>query len=175
MGMVPTASTTAMLVLGDALAIALFNQRGFGREEYARFHPGGALGRKLMKVREVMRTGRENPLASSAATLRQVIGVMTETNGRPGAASLTDESGKLAGFFTDGDLRRLLEHADFSIDQPIALVMAKHPKRVHAEQLVAEAERIMREHKIDQVPVVDDDGRPVGFLDVQDVLSTRIV
>lgn len=175
MGLVPTASTTAMMVIGDAMAMCLLNSRGFGREDYARFHPGGQLGRKLMKVQEVMRQGDENPLAPHTATLRQVISVMTRTQGRPGAASIVGDDGTLVGFFTDGDLRRLLEHDDFQVDSPIADLMAREPKRVHCEQLVVEAERVMREHKIDQVPVVDDVDRPVGFLDVQDLLSTRVV
>jgi len=173
MGIVPTASTTAMMVLGDALAVSVFNRRGFSREDYARFHPGGQLGRQLMKVREVMRSGGENPLITAGASIRQAISVMSETPGRPGAVSVTDKRGKLVGFFTDGDLRRLVLHQDFSADAPIESVMHRGPKQVHPEQLVAEATRILREHKIDQVPVVDDAGAPVGLIDVQDLLSTR--
>lgn len=173
MGLVPTASTTAMLVLGDALAVALFNSRGFGRDEYARFHPGGQLGRKLLKVREVMRAGKENPVIVSTASVKEALGVMSDTPGRPGAVSVVDKAGMLVGFFTDGDIRRLLLNATFGAKQRMADVMHKNPKRVHEEQLVAEAVRILRDHKIDQVPVVDDAGRPVGFFDVQDLLSTR--
>ena len=175
MGLVPTASTTAMMVLGDALAMSVFNCRGFGREEYARFHPGGQLGRKLMKVREVMRTGADNPIAPETASLREVIKVMTRTAGRPGAASIVDGTGKLVGFFTDGDLRRMLETEDFVGGAPISACMARSPKSVTADQLLAEAARVMREHKIDQLPVVDEAQTPVGFLDIQDVLSTRPV
>ncbi len=175
MGMVPTASTTAMMVLGDALAMSVFNCRGFGREEYARFHPGGQLGRKLMKVREVMRTGADNPIAPESSSVRDVIKVMTRTAGRPGAASIVDDAGKLVGFFTDGDLRRMLETSDFVGDAPIAKVMIRKPKSVMADQLVVEAARLMREHKIDQLPVVDEAQTPVGFLDIQDVLSTKPV
>jgi arabinose-5-phosphate isomerase len=175
MGLVPTTSTTAMLAVGDALAICLFNCRGFGREEYARFHPGGQLGRKLMKVGEVMRSGEENPIAELGASLREVVVIMTQTKGRPGAASIVDAKGMLAGFFTDGDLRRLLANPGFSIDCDVDSVMVKNPKTVRPEQLVAEAERILRENQIDQVPVVDDAGVPVGLLDVQDLLSTRLL
>ena len=173
MGLVPTASTTAMMVLGDALAIALFNRRGFGREEYARFHPGGELGRKLMKVGEVMRLGPENPLVTVTAPLREAIRVMSETPGRPGSASVIDATGVLVGFFTDGDLRRLILTGSFDEQTSIAAVMHKNPKRVRVDALVAEATRMLREFHIDQLPVVDELDRPVGLIDVQDLLSTR--
>lgn len=174
-GLVPTVSTTAMMALGDALAVCLFECRGMGPEEYARFHPGGALGRKLMKVYEVMRRGEHNPVVQAETTLGDVLRVMSGTPGRPGAATIVDEHARLQGFFTDGDLRRLLEDKDFSIHTPIAEVMHRDPKSVRPEQLVVEAAALMREHKIDQVPVIDSDRRSVGFLDVQDLLSARIV
>lgn len=173
MGLVPTASTTAMMVVGDALAMCLFESRGLGREEYARFHPGGSLGRKLMRVQEVMRAEDENPVAPLSSTIRDVVRVMTQTRGRPGAASIVDAEGFLAGFFTDGDLRRLLDQRDLSIDTPVREVMHPGPKTVTPDQLVVEAARLMREHKIDQVPVVNEAGRPVGLLDIQDLLATR--
>lgn len=175
MGLVPTASTTAMMVIGDALAICLFKLRGLDREDYARFHPGGQLGRKLMRVGEVMRQDDENPVSREDARIGDVLAVMTETKGRPGAASIVDSAGLLVGFFTDGDLRRLLERPDFSVDQPISQVMHRGAKTIGPDQLVVEAARLMRENKIDQVPVVDEQGRPIGLLDVQDLLSTRIV
>lgn len=175
LGLVPTVSTTAMMALGDALAVCLFECRGFGPEEYARYHPGGALGRKLMKVFEVMRRGAENPLVPDHATIREVLHVMTCTDGRPGAATVVDDSGAAVGFFTDGDLRRMLESEHFDIDTPIKSVMHRNPKSVNPEQLVVEAAALMRQHKIDQVPVIDSDGRAVGFLDVQDLLSARIM
>ncbi|MBI5510946.1 MAG: KpsF/GutQ family sugar-phosphate isomerase [Deltaproteobacteria bacterium] len=175
MGLVPTASTTAMLVMGDALAIALFNRRGLDREDYARFHPGGQLGRKLMKVTEVMRTGLENPIARDTASLGAVVAVMTTTPGRPGAASIVDKHGKLVGFFTDGDLRRLLSDPSFSVSVPIREVMHRSPKTVRHDQLMVEAEALLRKHKIDNVPVVDTHGRPIGLVVVQDLLSTRVV
>src|SRR5262249_24912613 len=100
---------------------------------------------------------------------------MTRTSGRPGAASIVDRSGRLVGFFTDGDLRRMLETCDFAAATAIATFMARAPKCATADQLVAEAARIMREHKIDQLPGVDSAHIPVGFLDIQDVLSTRLV
>lgn len=171
MGLVPTASTTVMMVVGDALAMGLFRRRGLGADAYARYHPGGALGRKLMKVQEVMRCGRANPVANVADSLRRVIVVMSETMGRPGAASIVDDHGALVGFFTDGDLRRLLETSTFRVDAPVGEVMHKDPKCVHPQTLVADAAVLLRNHQIDQVPVVDDQHAPVGLLDVQDVLS----
>lgn len=171
MGLVPTASTTVMMVLGDALAMGLFRRRGLGADAYARYHPGGALGRKLMKVQDVMRTGRANPIATMNDSLRRVIVVMSETLGRPGAASIVNEEGQLVGFFTDGDLRRLLETSAFCVDTAVGDVMHANPKCVHPQTLVADAAALLRNHQIDQVPVVDDTNAPVGLLDVQDVLS----
>ncbi len=173
LGLVPTASTTAMMVLGDALAVAIFNRRGFGRDDYARFHPGGELGRKLMKVSEVMRRGEENPVIDVTKTVRQAVRVMTETRGHPGAVSVVDRRGKLVGFFTDGDLRRLILNSEFCDHHQISAVMHKDPKRVEETTLVAEAARLLAEHHIDQIPVVDRHQRPVGLFDVQDLLSTR--
>ncbi len=176
MGLVPTASTTAMMVVGDALAMTLFQLRGLGPEEYARFHPGGALGRRLMRVHEVMRKGHENPVVPLGTRLREVITVMTQTPGRPGAASVVRECAgtkTFVGVFTDGDLRRLLADKDFSVDVLIDDVVHDTAKTVLPDALVVEAERMMREHSIDQVPVVNEQGAPVGLLDVQDLLRAR--
>ncbi len=173
MGLVPTASTTVMMVVGDALAMCLFNSRGFGESTYARLHPGGTLGRKLMKVRDVMREGAANPVAQDSASLRQVLEIMTQSPGRPGATSVVDVQGRLIGFFTDGDLRRLLKRPDFAIDANITQVMHRNPKHVEPDTQVVEAIKILRTYKIDQVPVVDASGAPIGLLDVQDVLSAR--
>jgi arabinose-5-phosphate isomerase len=171
MGLVPTASTAAMLVMGDALAMCLFRLRGASREAYARRHPGGPLGRKLQRVQEVMRQGAANPLVPASAPLRQVIATMSRTVGRPGAASLVDAAGLLVGFFTDGDLRRLLQRTDFSVDVPAHTVMQTTYKSVLPASLVADAARLLQAHQIDQLPVVDLAGIPVGLLDVQDVLG----
>jgi arabinose-5-phosphate isomerase len=175
MGLAPTASTTAMLVLGDALAVCAFHQRGLKSEDYARFHPAGALGRKFLRVADVMRRGEENPRVREAATMHDALVAMTETPGRPGATSVVDADGRLVGFFTDGDLRRLLEKQEFSLQRGIAGVMQKHPKSVRHDQLVVEAARLLQQYKIDQVPVVDEANRVAGLLDVQDLLSARII
>jgi arabinose-5-phosphate isomerase len=174
LGLAPTASTSAMLALGDALAMVVLAERGFSREDYARYHPLGSLGRRLMKVREVMRQGEELPLVPSGTAVTQVMLTMSRTKGRPGAALVVAPDGRLAGLFTDGDLRRLVERAGSAgLDSPVDEFMARRPKLAHPDQLLEEAERLLREHHIDQVPVVDDEHRPVGLLDVQDVLTAR--
>ena len=175
LGLAPTASTSAMLALGDALAMVVQTERGFSREDYARFHPSGSLGRSLMRVSEAMRTGEELPFAPTGTRVIDVLVTMSRTKGRPGAAIVVDEDEKLVGIFTDGDLRRLLESGDSArLDQPVDEFMGRNPKVVHPDQLLEEAEHLLREHKIDQVPVVDDDGKPVGLLDVQDLLPARL-
>ncbi|HED66047.1 MAG TPA: KpsF/GutQ family sugar-phosphate isomerase [Planctomycetes bacterium] len=173
-GLAPTASTSAMMALGDALAMVVLSARGFSREDYARFHPGGSLGRKLMRVKEVMRRGEELPLVSPKASVREVLLTMSETPGRPGAALVVDGTRTLCGIFTDGDLRRLLEaDATGALTDPVESHMGRSPKTVRGDALVADAERLLREHKIDQIAVVDEGGCAVGLLDVQDLLDTR--
>ncbi|MEW6074147.1 MAG: KpsF/GutQ family sugar-phosphate isomerase [Planctomycetota bacterium] len=175
LGLAPTASTSAMLALGDALAMVVLRARGFSREDYARFHPSGSLGRRLLAVAEVMRKGDELPLVRPGMPVREVLHTMTATKGRPGAALVVDEEGILRGIFTDGDLRRLLETGDSSrLDRPVDEYMGRHPKSVAPDALVDEAERRLREHQVDQIPVVDAEGRAVGLLDVQDLLHTRL-
>ncbi|MEM7517554.1 MAG: KpsF/GutQ family sugar-phosphate isomerase, partial [Planctomycetota bacterium] len=174
LGLAPTASTAAMLAIGDALSMVVMRERGFGREDYALFHPAGSLGRKLMKVREVMRQNAELPLVSAEATCLECLETMTQTPGRPGAALIVDGEGRLVGIFTDGDLRRLLATGRTGLfDESIEGAMGKNPKTVAEGALVAEAEAVMKEHKIDQIAVLDDEGRPVGLLDVQDLLDLR--
>ena len=171
----PTASTSAMLAFGDALAMVVLQERSFGREDYAVFHPAGALGRKLMRVREVMRTDEELPLVASGTVVTDVLLKMSSTPGRPGAALVVDEHGKLVGIFTDGDLRRLLKNRDTTLlDAPIDESMGRDPKFVGPDQLVEEAHHILSENRIDQIPVLDDERRPVGLLDVQDLLDIRL-
>jgi arabinose-5-phosphate isomerase len=171
----PTASTTAMLALGDALALVVLEERGFGREDYALYHPAGALGRRLMRVREIMRQGNELPLVASGTPLSEVVHTISRTPGRPGAALVTDERGRLIGIFTDGDFRRVLEASDWSrLSAPVDEFMGKNPKTLRGEQLVAEAERLLKDHRIDMAPVIDDDLRPIGLVDVQDLLDVRI-
>jgi arabinose-5-phosphate isomerase len=175
MGLAPTASTAALLALGDALAMTLLKNRPFDREEYALYHPGGKLGRGLMKVREVMRAGEANPLVRGSATLAAAVSVMTKTRGRPGACTVVDAAGALVGVFTDGDLRRLMELGRIDLSAPVATVMSRNPRTVRPEALVTDAARVLRQARIDQVPVVDEANRPVGLLDVQDLLAARVL
>ena len=173
LGLAPTASTSAMMALGDALAMVVLAERGFSREDYARYHPSGSLGRRLMHVGEIMRTGKELPLVPLGTSVVDVILIMSRTPGRPGAALIVDASGRLAGIFTDGDLRRLLERGIAHLEQPVDRFMGKAPKTIDPEAFVDDAERLLRAHKIDQIAVVDAVGKAVGLVDVQDLLDTR--
>lgn len=175
MGLVPTASSAALHALGDALAMTLVKIRQFTTEEYARLHPGGKLGRSVMRVFEVMRSGDANPIVRDTAPLSEAVVVMTNTPGRPGAANVIDKSGKLVGIFTDGDLRRLVERGETNFQAKVRDVMGAHPRCVSPEELVLTAAAQMREARVDQLPVVDADGKPVGLLDVQDLLAARFV
>jgi arabinose-5-phosphate isomerase len=175
MGLAPTASTLALLGLGDALAMTVLNNREFGSEEYARLHPGGSLGQSVRRVDEVMRRGDANPVIRESEPLSRAVAVMTRTPGRPGATSVVNGAGKLVGIFTDGDLRRLVEagHTDFTL--AVGLACGRRPKTIRPHQLVREAAELLREAKVDQLPVVDSRGAPVGLLDIQDLLAVRIV
>lgn len=174
-GLAPSASTTAMLALGDALALVVQEGREFGPEEFARFHPGGDLGRRLMRVHELMRQGERNPRIVSGSTVLEAIEVMTRTPGRPGATSVVDDDGKLLGFFTDGDLRRLIEKGlPNPRERRIEEVMTANPRSVTTEMFALEALALLHQLKIDQLPVVDDRDRLIGLLDVQDLLNLKI-
>ena len=171
----PTASTLAMLAMGDTLAMVVLQERNFGREDYALFHPAGTLGRKLMRVQEVMRKGEQLPIVASGTSLKRAVVVMNRTPGRPGAALIVDPSGKLVGIFTQGDLSRLLEQTErWDLDHPVDEYMGKNPKFIGPDNLVEEAQRVLRENRVDQIPVLDDGRRPVGLLDVQDLLDVRV-
>jgi arabinose-5-phosphate isomerase len=175
MGLVPTASTAALHAVGDALAMTLLRARPFGTSDYALLHPGGKLGRSVLRVFEVMRTGTANPVVRETAKLSEAVVVMTNTPGRPGATNVVDRAGKLVGIFTDGDLRRLVEQGRTDFDLPVRDVMCKRPRCVSPEMLVLTATAQMREARVDQLPVVDAEGRSVGLLDVQDLLAAKFV
>jgi arabinose-5-phosphate isomerase len=175
LGLAPTASTVALLAIGDALAMAVQHRRGFSPEQFASLHPGGALGRQLLRVRDVMRTGARNPTVRSDASLRETAAVMTRTEGRPGAASVVNAEGKLIGIFTDGDLRRLVQRGEVDFSRPVSAVMGKSPRTVGPDDLATSAAGMLRDSQVDQLPVVDDGGRPVGLLDVQDLLAARLL
>ena len=175
LGLAPTTSTIALLALGDALAMAVQHKRGFSPEQFASLHPGGSLGKQFLRVRDVMRTGEANPTVRHDATLRDCAAVMTRTEGRPGAASVVDKQGRLAGIFTDGDLRRMVQNGDTDFSRPVSSVMGKSPRTVAADDLATSAAEVMREGQFDQLPVVDGHGRPIGLLDVQDLLAARLL
>ena len=175
LGLAPTASTIALLAMGDALAMAVQHRRGFSPEQFASLHPGGALGRQLLRVRDVMRTGERNPTVRADTSLRDTAAVMTRTEGRPGAASVLDAEGKLIGIFTDGDLRRLVQHGEVDFARPVSHVMGKSPRTVRPDDLAISAAEMLRDTQVDQLPVVDGDGRPVGLLDVQDLLAAHLL
>jgi arabinose-5-phosphate isomerase len=175
LGLAPTASTVALLAMGDALAMAVQHRRGFSPEQFASLHPGGTLGRQLLRVRDVMRTGERNPTVPATSSLRETAAVMTRTEGRPGAASVIDAEGRLVGIFTDGDLRRLVQRGEMDFTRAVSSVMGKSPRTVGADDLAQTAAEILRNTQVDQLPVVDSDGRPVGLLDVQDLLAARLL
>ncbi len=175
MKLAPSASTAAMMAMGDALALVVAEERGFSHEDFALFHPGGSIGRRLMSVGEVMRQSHALPLVKKELTVAQVLIQTSTTPGRPGAALVVHEDGRLAGIFTDGDLRRLLESEDRGVlDDPVSKHMGKDPKTLSPDQLVEEAHHLLRQYRIDQAPVVDSEGRPVGLIDVQDLLDVEI-
>ena len=167
----PTASTTAQLAMGDALAMALLAKRDFKPEDYAQLHPGGSLGRKLLKVKDVMRKGDRLVKVSPETTVRDVIIAMTET--RNGAACVVDENDCVIGFFSDGDFRRNILNNSTVINEPISNVMSKNPTTISFDRLAIEAAQIMRSGKIkfSQLPVLDNDNRLVGLLDDDELLN----
>jgi len=172
LGLAPSTSTTAMIALGDALAFVLSRMRDFTREDFARFHPAGSLGRKLLKVEAVMRQGHELRLASCQDTVRDVFAQARRRGRRTGAVMLTDGDGQLGGLFTDSDLARLFEQRrDQSLDRPIREVMTTNPLTVAQGTRVVDAVEVMRRHKISELPVVDGQGRPLGLLDITDVIG----
>jgi arabinose-5-phosphate isomerase len=173
LGLAPSASTTAMLALGDALTLCVLKQRNFNKEEFSFYHPGGELGRKLLRVCDVFRVGENNPIIRASATVRE--GLETITRARGGAVSVVDDSGKLVGIFTDGDLRRGMLRDPQLLEKKLEQVMTRNPIIIHRNSLAAEAVRILKENKVDELPVIDDIGAPVGMLDVQDLLDVGLV
>jgi arabinose-5-phosphate isomerase len=170
----PSASTAAMLALGDALALVVQEGRNFGPAEFARYHPGGDLGRRLMRVSELMRTGAQNPRVHEQDSVLSALEVMTRTPGRPGATSVVAGDDLLVGFFTDGDLRRLLQRGVTALDRvAIREVMTPAPKTLPPDTFAIEALALLRQRSVDQMPVVDADGRLLGLLDVQDLLDLK--
>ena len=174
LNLAPTASTTAALALGDALAVALLDARGFSASDFARSHPRGRLPRQaLVHVRDVMRKGRDTPVVRSTASLRQALQEMTR--GRMGMTAVVDSHGAIKGIFTDGDLRRALEGTVDIDSGRVAEVMTANPKSIAADALAAEAVQLMEQHKINQMLVVDEHGALAGALNMHDLFRAKVV
>jgi arabinose-5-phosphate isomerase len=174
LGLAPTASTTAALALGDALAVALLDARGFGADDFARSHPGGALGRRLLvHVKDVMHTGTNLPKVKETATLSEALLEMTRTG--LGMTAIVDQTGSIAGIYTDGDLRRTLDRNLDIHSTPVTQVMTRSPRTIGAERLAAEAVQMMEEHKINGLLVTDEDGKLVGALNMLVLLRAGVV
>lgn len=174
LGLAPTTSTTVMLAMGDALAVALLERKGFKEKDFAFYHPGGILGKRLLlTVGDIMRKGYDSPVVKEDTRVKQVL--LTITKSRAGSASVVDRAGRLVGIFTDGDLRRHLETNPGLIECKVKYAMTKNPTVITRERLAAEAFDILRSKRIDELPVVDDKRRPIGLLDVQDILKAGLV
>lgn len=171
-GLPPTTSTTAMLAVGDALALVASRVRGFTRQQFALIHPAGSLGRQLRCVSEIMRQGAELRIARETETIREVFVRMRKPGRRTGAVMLIDAEGRLSGLFTDSDLVRLLEDRhENQVDRAIGEVMTRHPKTISPGAFLSEAVELLSRFRISELPVVDTVGRPLGLLDITDVIS----
>ena len=170
----PTASTTAALALGDALAVALLDARGFSADDFARSHPGGSLGRRLLThVADVMRRGADVPSVPEGATFKEA--VLEMSRGRMGMTAIVDAGQNVRGIFTDGDLRRALEKALNFDNTTIADIMTPGPRTIRPEALAVEAVQVMERHKVNQLLVVDESGRLVGALNMHDLFRAKVI
>jgi arabinose-5-phosphate isomerase len=178
LGLAPSASTTAMGALGDALFLTVMKARRFSTDDFAIYHPAGQLGRKLIRVSEAMtfKLGENLPVASDQLSVGQVLHAVSSIKRRSGAVILTNQTGSISGIFSDGDLRRALTDDDgAALARPISACMTRDPKRIHGEQLASEAMGVMRRYRIDELPVVDDTDRPIGLIDIQDLVVLRMM
>ena len=174
LNLAPTSSTTAMLVLGDALAMVLLEARGFTKEDFARFHPGGKLGRTLLlKVRQIMRGADQIALVTPAMPVREVLHHMSAR--RAGAAIAVDENGKLVGIFTHGDFARHYQSDPAVGERPVGEMLTRSPVTIRGDRLAAEVLHILEKHRIDDLVVLDDDNRPIGVVDSQDLARFKLI
>ncbi len=174
LNLTPTASTTAMLALGDAIAIALMRLKGFKASDFVKLHPGGNLGKKLtLTVQDLMRREKDNPKVPMDALVKDALIEMSRT--RLGATNVVDKNNKLVGFFTDGDLRRCLQDDAALLDRPLREIMTQNPTTISPQKSLHEALNLIREKKFDNLPVVDPQGHSVGILDERDLLAEGIV
>ena len=174
LGLAPMASTTTMLAMGDALCAALIDKRGFKKSDFAFLHPGGSLGKQLLlKVEDIMRKGPSNPIVKENVKVKDVL--LKITTARAGSATVVDKKGRLTGIFTDGDLRRHLEEGLDLSKKKVKDVMTKKPKAMKKGALAVEALKVLQDYKIDEIPIVDEKGRAIGLVDVQDLLKAGLV
>jgi arabinose-5-phosphate isomerase len=172
LGLAPSASTTVMMAVGDALALLVSKLRDFRAEDFALYHPAGSLGRKLARVEDVMRTGRQLRKAAPGQTVREVLVASAGPRRRTGAVLIEDEQNRLLGIFTDSDLARLFERRrEADLDRPIGEVMTAHPVQVTVSAFLSEAVDAMKARKISELPVVDRGGRLVGLIDLTDLIG----
>jgi len=173
----PTATTTALLAVGDTLALALARRRNFAADDFHRRHPGGMLGVGLRPITEALRfrVGRNLSVVADSLTVREALATAGEGR-RAGAVVLVDADGRLSGILTDGDLRRLINQLGAAaLDRPIASVMTARPRSIGVDALVRDAVRLVQECRVDEIPVIDAHGRPVGLVDVQDLIAMKVV
>jgi len=177
LGVAPSVSTTCMLAIGDALALTIMKARNFSVEDYVRFHPGGSLGAKLMTVGQSMmfRTGEKLPLANPDDTIK----LLLENTGdlkRHGAVMVVDKKGKLVGIITDADIRRLItKEKELAFSHKARDIMTENCKKIQVHALASEATALFHKYRIDELPVVDSDDKPVGLIDIQDVITIKVV
>jgi arabinose-5-phosphate isomerase len=170
--LIPTSSTTAMIALGDAIAISVLSVKGYKRDEFTKNHPGGNIGKLFyIKVKEIMRRGKDNPVIYKEKTVKEAIDIMTLTS--VGAVSVIDKNGKLIGYFTDGDLRRKI--AFIKLDDKIERYMTKNPLFIDENELAIKAAKIINDKKVDNLPVVDERKRVVGIIDERDLIREGII
>ena len=177
LGVAPSVSTACMLAIGDALAFTVMKARNFSVEDYARFHPGGSLGAKLMTVEQSMmfRPGEKLPIVQVTDTIEQLLQKTSDVK-RHGAVMLVDKNEKLAGIITDADLRRLMtKEGNAAFQRKATDVMTANCKKIRKDALAAQATAIFHKFRIDELPVVDADDRPVGLIDVQDIVTIKVV
>lgn len=173
LGLAPTASTTATLAMGDALAVALLEQRGFQAEDFAFNHPSGSLGRRLLRVKDLMHAGDSLPVVKVSQPVKEVLFEITAK--RLGMTTVIDEQGKMAGIITDGDLRRALERSVNLLESTAEEIMTRSPRQISADALAAEAVAIMEDHSITSLVIVGSDGRPEGVVHLHDLLKAGVV
>jgi len=167
LGLVPTASTTAALAMGDALAVAVYSARGFSESDFARFHPGGRIGRRVLTVEHIMHAGAAVPRVTPSTTVREAVAEMTAK--KLGCTTIVEKDGRLAGFFTDGDLRRLLQQEGTPLEEAIEHYMTRGPATIRRQELASRALAILEERRITAVPVVDESGVLEGIVHLHDL------